>query len=139
MDINNNSNNVIDIECECVICLEKVDKNKNFKCKTCNNIFHTKCIYDLKEKKCPLCREQIKIEYKSNYNYIFNNMDDNDIYDIDKYINKWGRKTCLETKHKFCLETLGDWGINNNTTDLKFKYTCMHIQCVDCNISTIMK
>ena len=51
-NIDNDSNN--DTECECVICLEKVDKNKNFKCKTCNNIFHTKCIYNLKEKKMSL-------------------------------------------------------------------------------------
>lgn len=139
MDTDSNINIDSNTECECVICLEKVDKNKNFKCRTCNNIFHTKCIYDLKEKKCPLCREKIKIVHKSNYNVIFNNMNDNDVYDIDKYINKWGRKTCLSNNHKFCLETLGDWGLNSNTTDLKFKYTCMHIQCVDCNISTIMK
>ena len=134
-----NSNINSDTECECVICLEPVNKIKNFKCKKCQNVFHTKCIYDLKEKKCPLCREKIVIVHKSKYNFIFNNMNDNDVYDIDKYINKWGRKTCLENKHKFCLETLGDWGIDYNTTDLKFKYTCMHIQCVDCDISTIMK
>ena len=50
-DIDNDTNT----ECECVICLEVVDKNKNFKCKNCNNIFHTKCIYELKDKKCPFC------------------------------------------------------------------------------------
>jgi len=122
---------------ECVICLEDVDKHKNFKCKLCKNIFHTKCIYDLKEKKCPLCREEIKIDIHSKHNCIFNNMNENDIYNVDKYINKWGNKICLQNRHKFCLETLGNWDMCN--IGLVFEYTCMHIQCVDCNISTIMK
>lgn len=134
------TDNINTDDCECVICLEPVDKKKNFKCKTCGNIFHTKCIYNLSEKVCPLCRCKIKIEINSKYNCIFNNMNENDVYDVDKYINKWGRKTCLENNHKFCLETLGDWSLNNNSiNDLKFKYTCMHIECVDCGISTIMK
>jgi len=130
-------NNDINIENECVICLETVDKNKNFKCSTCKNIFHTKCIYNLIEKECPLCRTEIKIIINTKYNCIFNNMNQNDIHDIDKYINKWGRKTCVSNNHKFCLETLGNWDMGSR--GLEFKYTCMHIQCVDCNISTIMK
>jgi len=125
------------IDNECVICLEEVDKHTNFKCKLCKNIFHTKCIYNLKEKKCPLCREEIKIEIKSKHNCIFNNMNDNDIYDVDKYISKWVRKTCISNNHKFCLETLGDWEMSSN--ELIFKYTCMYIECADCNISTIIK
>ena len=91
----------------------------------------------MKEKKCPLCREKIKIEIKSKHNCIFNNMNDNDIYDVDKYINKLGRKTCISNNHKFCLETLGDWEMSNS--ELIFKYTCMYIECADCNISTIIK
>lgn len=135
--MNDNTNNTDNTECECVICLEPVSNNKNFKCKKCKNIFHSKCIYNLIEKECPLCRERIKIEVNSKYNCIFNNMNENNIYDVDKYINKWGRKTCLSNNHKFCLETLGDWGMSSR--GLTFKYTCMHIECVDCNISTIMK
>lgn len=127
----------MDSNLECVICLEPINEHKNFKCKECKNIFHAQCIYNLIEKECPLCRTPIKIEVNSKYNCIFNNMNENVIYDVDKYINKWGRKTCLSNNHKFCLETLGDWGIFNRK--LKFKYTCMHVQCVDCNISTIMK
>ena len=126
-----------DSEYECVICLEPVDKKKNFKCKTCENIFHTKCIYNLNEKVCPLCRAEIKIMVESKYNCIFNNMNENNIYDVDKYIDKWGRKTCLSNNHKFCLETLGNWDMTSGR--LQFDYTCMHIQCVDCDISTIMK
>ena len=32
-------NDNADNECECVICLEPVSNNKNFKCKKCKNIF----------------------------------------------------------------------------------------------------
>lgn len=128
-----------DCSCECVICLESINKKADsiIKCGICENIFHKKCIYNLKKKECPLCRTKINLHHSDKYNVVFNNMNDEDVYNIDKYIDKWGRKTCLDNNHKFNLETLGDWGLFDGR--LKFKYTCMHIQCVDCNISTIMK
>lgn len=91
---------------ECVICLEEVDKHTNFKCKLCKNIFHIKCIYNLKEKKCPLCREKIKIEIKSKHNCIFNNMNDNDIYDVDKYLFL---VLYLENSNAFGIAILCPW------------------------------
>lgn len=129
----------LDCESECVICLESIDKTIDtfMKCNVCENIFHKKCIYNLKKKECPLCRTKINVNYSNKYNAIFNNMNDDEVYNIDKYIDKWGRKTCLDNNHKFRLETLGDWGLRNGR--LTFKYTCMHIQCIDCDISTIMK
>ena len=60
--MNDNTNNTDNTECECVICLEPVSNNKNFKCKKCKNIFHSKCIYNLIEKECPLCRENIILQ-----------------------------------------------------------------------------
>ena len=127
------------MEHECVICLESMDENANsvIECESCRNIFHKKCIYKLQKKECPLCRERIQLNNSTNFNIVFNNMNEDDVYDIDKYVNKWGRKTCLSNDHRFCLETLGDWGLSD--TGLVFKYTCMHIQCIDCDISTIMK
>tara|TARA_Y100000817_G_C16390438_1_gene338755 strand:+ start:70 stop:486 length:417 start_codon:yes stop_codon:yes gene_type:complete len=129
-----------DMKNECVICLEKLTKkNDNFKCDNCKNSFHKECIYNLKYKICPLCRCKIKIEdtRDSQFKFTFNNMNENDVYNIDKYIERWGKKECIEGKHTFFLETLGNWEMNNR--HLIFEYTCMHIECKDCKISTIMK
>lgn len=119
---------------ECSICLDKIVDNI-FKCSNCSNIFHINCINKIHKKNCPLCRHILQESFNS---YIFNNHDDSGkIYDINKYISKWGKHKCLKNKHKFLLETLGDWKNNNQT--LVFDYKCMHIECLDCNIKSIIK
>ena len=52
-------------------------------------------------------------------------MNDDEVYNIDKYIDKWGRKTCLDNNHKFRLETLGDWGLRNGRLTFKYTYVCI--------------
>ena len=114
----------------CVICLDNMDESI-YKCNKCNNNFHIDCIKKLKKKLCPLCRTCITITDNSDYNVTFNNMDEtNRIYDINFYINKWYDKDCLNNKHHFILETLGDWIMDDD--DLKFKYKCMYLECTIC-------
>ena len=120
----------------CVICLDSMN-NTTYNCNNCNNNFHIECIKKLKKKQCPLCRNCIIIPYNSDYNVTFNNMDETDrIYDINLYINKWYDKKCLDNKHHFILETLGDWIMDNN--NLKFKYKCMYLECTVCKKNKII-
>jgi hypothetical protein len=44
----------------CVICLEEFAKDENtFTQLECHHLFHKKCIIDIKQNVCPLCREPI--------------------------------------------------------------------------------
>ena len=124
---------------ECVICLEKFNTSI-YKCPTCKNCFHNKCIRKLKQNNCPLCRSSIIIPNNSKSNVIFNNMDEtNKLYNIDYFTNKWKDKTCLNENHKFILETLGDWiSNNNNNNNLTFIYKCMYLECTNCKKNMII-
>jgi len=114
----------------CVICLEDNNKTNSFKCDNCNNIYHNTCINKLKNNICPLCRVDLKKNNTHYTNYNFNNMDSCNYYDIQKYLNKWDNTECFTNAHYFNLETLGNWDMKQ---DLSFTYTCMHVECVDCN------
>ena len=37
-------------------------------------------------------------------------MNENNIYDVDKYIDRWGRKTCLSNNHKFLFRNFRKLG-----------------------------
>lgn len=123
---------------ECCICLDLIDSSKNYKCKKCKNLFHINCINSLHKKECPLCKEVIC--FPSEYNVYFNNMDENNIHNVDKYVKKFmdkGNNKCIALNHRLCVETLGDWSGSINSSNLIFKYKCMLVECTKCNISHI--
>ena len=118
---------------ECPICLEEINNNTKFKCVNCKYEFHSKCI--IKIDKCPMCREPLSKTRIPN-NVQFNNMNFRDEYDIQALLDKFGRRTCIEQNHCFYFETLGEWEMKNN--ELVFRYSCMHVECRNCKIKTIM-
>lgn len=133
---------------ECVICLEEIkdkDKDTEYKCYSCNNYFHHKCIINLKKKKCPLCREKIiylKKDIKHNISYKnikFSNLTNRMNYDLDNFIIQWKNKKCLDCNHCIKIETLGEWVFDGLYKELNLRYTCMHMECETCNISQIIK
>jgi len=64
-------------EIQCAICLDDEEyKNKEFKVLDCTHKFHTICVQQIRNNKCPLCREIIDKN-------IVNNQNDNEsIYDF---------------------------------------------------------
>lgn len=123
---------------DCCICLDLINSSENYKCQKCKNIFHIDCINKLIKKECPLCKESIYVPSK--YNASFNNMDEHNTYNIDKYVEKFmdkGNNKCIDLNHKLCVETLGEWGMSNNQ-NLKFSYKCMYVECTICKINCII-
>ena len=121
---------------QCCICLDNIENNNNYKCNHCNNNFHYKCILQLKKNICPLCRNSIIINNNNTkYNITFNNMTDNNNFDLNQYIEKWSDKKCLELNHNFKLETLGDWDYDS---ELIFKFRYMYIECLDCKKNIVI-
>ena len=131
---------------ECVICLDEIkDKDKEYKCYSCDNYFHHDCIVNLKKKACPLCREKIiyfqkDLKYNVSYKNIkFNNLTTRINYDLDKFISKWKNNKCIEYNHCIKLETLGEWVFDGLNKELNLRYTCMYMECENCNISQIVE
>ena len=120
---------------QCCICLDTILNNNTYKCSHCNNIFHHDCILQLKKNICPLCRNTIIINNNTKYNITFNNMTDNNNFNLNQYIQKWSDKKCLQLNHNFKLETLGDWDFDS---ELIFKFRFMHIECLDCKKNIII-
>ena len=52
------------IALQCSICLEEMDSVKTIKVLPCLHEFHNKCIQDMIEKRCPLCRKDCNIDLK---------------------------------------------------------------------------
>ena len=127
----------------CPICIEAVDYE--FKPYNCIHSYHKECFLRLKNIKgeynsiCSLCRsKKKKFICGNNYtNYTFNNFIDTTL-DIQKYINKWSKKECLDNNHKLILETLGDWYMSSSR-DLKMSFRMMHITCTVCNKDQLIK
>lgn len=93
-DINTDN---IDINNECVICLENMDNNKVIL--NCNHAFHKNCILEWMnlQQKCPICRNDTK--------YILNlNPEKNE-------------KLIIEIKQQENRENINDNDINDNESD----------------------
>jgi len=131
---------------QCAICLEDIKNTDEINPFKCSHIFHKKCITDLVNSKCKkkynccLCDARIKYEYDST-NIKFNNMLEGQMnFDINKYLYQWKNKNCLKDNHNILLETIGDWNLDSNSSELlKFNYLYMFIECKNCNISQSIK
>lgn len=129
----------------CAICLDDItNNNESTSPYNCNHIYHKKCIEyllksDLKKKyNCILCQSNVKYTYKYT-NFVFNNMLEGiKTFDIDNYLKKWEKKSCLENNHKFIIETLGEWEFTSISNPI-FNYKCMLFECKNCKISQIIK
>ena len=130
----------------CAICLDDINENEKTIPFKCNHTFHKKCISELVNSKCQkkynccLCNARVKYEYDST-NIKFNNMlEGKMIFDLNKYLDKWKNKTCINNKHNILLETIGDWSFDERSSELlKFNYQYMLIECQNCNISQTIK
>ena len=56
------------IALQCSICLEELDSEDDIKVLPCLHEFHNKCIQDMIEKRCPLCRKDCNIKLKDPIN-----------------------------------------------------------------------
>ena len=125
---------------ECCICLDEIKETENdiVTCIHCKNYFHSKCINSWNNN-CPLCRKTLR-ENDVNRTYTFNNMN-NDYHNLKKILTAWdnNHNKCYEENHHLIIETLGEWSSEGRGTDLSFKYTCMHVECPTCKVSTIIK
>lgn len=52
----------------CPICHEEFENNKNICTTICNHKFHTNCLLNVKNYKCPLCRNQL-IDLNEDFEY----------------------------------------------------------------------
>ena len=123
---------------ECAICLCEINAiSANLKqCNICKYKFHLDCVKRLDT--CPMCRSSFLPSQCIESNVQFNNMNIQDSHDINSILSRFGRQSCLDNKHMFYLETLGDWKLGDDNR-LSFTYSCMHVECKDCKIKTIMQ
>tara|TARA_B100001540_G_C15751002_1_gene617003 strand:+ start:424 stop:810 length:387 start_codon:yes stop_codon:yes gene_type:complete len=126
---------------ECYICLEETTNTNGERYYKCDHIFHKECIKKLSKFKfdcCPACKQEIDHIYDKNI--IFNNMTRDRVFNLNNYLKKWKKKECIDNKHIFEMETLGDWVANKNSNEIiEFNYKYMYIKCRTCNIDKIIK
>ncbi len=131
---------------QCAICLEDIDNNDMTNPFKCIHTFHKKCITNLvnssceKKYNCCLCDARVKDHYDSN-NIKFNNMLEGTMnFDLNKYLDKWKNRECIKNNHNIIIETIGDWSVNRNSSEIvKFNYKYMLLECKNCNISQSIK
>jgi len=133
---------------ECPICLEVCGED-SIKPYECQHVYHIKCSHKLASShyeysnKCLLCMKNRR-KYNQDLNglnYIFNNMIEGERdFDLNKYISKWKRPSCIKEGHQFEFETLGDWDFkwNNGKCCEKFTYTRMLVTCKDCHTDILI-
>ena len=130
----------------CPICIEPITEEYNPY--NCIHHYHKECIIlletsSLKSKFfCSLCNSKKKINFSDGdySNYKFNNMlEDEKIFNIQDFINKWNYKQCIKDNHKLYLETLGDWYFSTVDRNMKMSYKVMHIECKICKKEQLIK